>query len=188
MDTIRISEIWAEEIFRARESFPKVRLFWRARLVLNKRLTALVGRATLGGPKAGTVDISTQAFCVDSVPEDELRDTIRHELAHLMAYELEGDRGHGAAWKARAKQLGARPNRFAPAGMFAHLKRKERRSRHVYACFTCGHAYYLTGQRKRQCEEEEGNALACSCGGMHYPTGEHLTLSEACRRITAEQG
>jgi predicted SprT family Zn-dependent metalloprotease len=44
--------------------------------------------------------------------EDEVRETILHEVAHVIAGQ-EGDRGHGDVWKYYARHLGAKPERCA---------------------------------------------------------------------------
>jgi len=63
-----------------------------------------------------------QAFLLDNridlatwlvADHDQLRETVQHEVAHIAAYQLHKDRGHGWAWMALV--TGARPrNRFAP--------------------------------------------------------------------------
>lgn len=42
---------------------------------------------------------------------DLTEDTIRHEIAHAMAYLFDGHRGHGEAWKRWAVRCGAKPER-----------------------------------------------------------------------------
>lgn len=44
--------------------------------------------------------------------EDEVRETILHEIAHAIAGQV-GDRGHGRLWKGIARQIGAKPERCA---------------------------------------------------------------------------
>lgn len=44
--------------------------------------------------------------------EDEVRETILHEIAHAIAGQV-GDRGHGQLWKGIARQVGAKPERCA---------------------------------------------------------------------------
>jgi hypothetical protein len=43
-------------------------------------------------------------------PEEEVRDTILHEIAHALAWERHGEIGHhDARWKAICREIGARP-------------------------------------------------------------------------------
>ena len=39
----------------------------------------------------------------------QLEDTIRHEVAHFLAFDKYGETGHGATWKRCASLLGAKP-------------------------------------------------------------------------------
>lgn len=41
--------------------------------------------------------------------EDALLDTLAHEMAHAVAWAIDGDGGHGIAWMRRARQAGAHP-------------------------------------------------------------------------------
>lgn len=41
--------------------------------------------------------------------ESIVRDTLLHEFAHAIAYQLYGDSGHGACWKSVAVKLGVTP-------------------------------------------------------------------------------
>lgn len=57
-----------------------------------------------------TIQLST--FLTKSCPEEQVRDTILHEIAHAIAgYEA----GHGPKWKAVARQIGAAPKARGPA-------------------------------------------------------------------------
>lgn len=49
--------------------------------------------------------------------DEELIDTIKHEVAHACAIEYASDRGHGLVWKAWAQLLGARPEAFTNGGI-----------------------------------------------------------------------
>lgn len=46
--------------------------------------------------------------------EAEVRETILHEIAHVIAGQA-GDAGHGRIWKGIARQIGAKPERCAGA-------------------------------------------------------------------------
>ena len=50
--------------------------------------------------------------------EDQVRDTILHELAHALTFERHGRvRSHGAEWKAIARSLGASPRACSANGV-----------------------------------------------------------------------
>ncbi len=73
---------------------------------LNNRLKSTAGRAFI---EHGYIDLSV------SLMRDNMdyfaRDTIPHELAHMIAWRLYGDRGHGKAWKWVAHTLYGANNR-----------------------------------------------------------------------------
>lgn len=49
-----------------------------------------------------------------SLNPQSIEDTAAHEVAHLVAYRLYGDRGHGYAWKRVMRNLGRAPERCVP--------------------------------------------------------------------------
>ena len=50
--------------------------------------------------------------------EDQVRDTILHELAHALTFERHGRvRSHGSEWKAIARSLGAMPKACSASGV-----------------------------------------------------------------------
>lgn len=70
------------------------------RVVLNARLKTTAGRAFLEG---GYIELSPELMWEHT--ENFCRDTIPHELAHLVAYRIHGDQGHGKGWKHIIKQF-----------------------------------------------------------------------------------
>lgn len=79
---------------------------------------------------------------------DEIRDTILHEIAHALVGPKPG---HGPAWKAKCRAIGARPERCGDADMpegrwqarcltCASVYSRYRRPRHLrgWYCRTCG--------------------------------------------------
>jgi len=40
----------------------------------------------------------------------EMMDTLKHEIAHFIAYDLDGHMGHGWIWRMHAKALGCDPH------------------------------------------------------------------------------
>jgi len=86
------------------------------------------------------VDIHTHVFHGEG-QEAEFRDTLFHEIAHLIAYYGCDDQGHGAKWRKIFADLGY------PHGKRCHSlgrlrgttgKRRTRRV-YVYECNGCGH-------------------------------------------------
>jgi len=51
-----------------------------------------------------------EQLCKENI-EDFINDTIPHEVAHLIAYKVFGDDGHGDGWKSVMRALGLNPSR-----------------------------------------------------------------------------
>ena len=75
-------------------------------VAMNGRLTSTAGRAFL---KSGKLEFSTSLYVANR--EAFLNDTVPHEFAHLVAYQVYGDEGHGAGWKSVMVALGYEPTR-----------------------------------------------------------------------------
>lgn len=83
--------------------------------------------------------------------ETHVRDTILHEIAHALA----GDVGHSAKWKAQAKTIGARPERYYRASDVVmpkaryeavcpkckQVKSRYRKPKYTSACKACCKRY-----------------------------------------------
>ena len=62
--------------------------------------------------RMGPKEISISRPLVGLNPEEEVRDTILHEIAHALAWELHKDNcGHDERWKEICVRIGARPDR-----------------------------------------------------------------------------
>jgi SprT protein len=75
-------------------------------VVMNGRLTTTAGRAFL---ESGKLEFSPSLYAANQ--EDFIADTVVHEFAHLVAYQLAGDKGHGQAWKQVMIAFGVNPTR-----------------------------------------------------------------------------
>ena len=73
---------------------------------LNKRLTSTAGRAFI---EDGYIDLSV--YLLGRNTDYFKRDTIPHELCHMIAWRVYGDRGHGKAWKYVMQQMGVNGKR-----------------------------------------------------------------------------
>ena len=71
---------------------------------LNPRLHRVLGRCTMN---KGFIEIST------NIPQEEIEDTISHEMAHYIAYHEFRDAGHGLFWKMVHRKLGGNAQRVA---------------------------------------------------------------------------
>ena len=72
-------------------------------------------RTRLGVCRPATKSITLSAHLSRTLPEAEVEDTVRHEIAHALDHELNpsrrGRRAHDATWKALARRCGAAPER-----------------------------------------------------------------------------
>lgn len=60
--------------------------------------------------------------------EEEVKDTILHEIAHA----LDAERGHGEKWKEICRKIGAKPIRC-----FSDDIQKPNRTKYIYSCPNC---------------------------------------------------
>lgn len=73
---------------------------------MNARLTATGGRAFL---EQGYIDLS--CYLMERNKEYYEMDTIPHELCHIIAWRLYGDKGHGKGWKYVMQEMGVNGSR-----------------------------------------------------------------------------
>jgi len=78
----------------------------RPAVVMNARLTATGGRAFL---EEGKIDLS--CYLMTNNMDYYKVDTIPHELCHIIAWRLYGDKGHGKGWKYVMHQMGVNGTR-----------------------------------------------------------------------------
>ena len=100
--------------------------------VLWDKLQETLGEKLLGAPlerrrwtfkfsraktQLGTTQLQDKYIAVSRVlvqnglSREVISDTIRHEIAHAIDYEIRGETGHGPKWKKLAKKCGANPER-----------------------------------------------------------------------------
>jgi SprT protein len=72
-------------------------------VTLNNRLKTTAGRAFIEDVPQ-RIDLSTDLF--SQYTEHMIHDTIPHELAHLVAYTIHGDPGHGKGWYSVLAKMG----------------------------------------------------------------------------------
>ncbi len=59
--------------------------------------------------KINSKEISLSINHIENNNIEIIKDTILHEFAHAIAYQLYSDRGHGKYWKSVAREIGAIP-------------------------------------------------------------------------------
>lgn len=114
----------------------------RVRVGWNSRMQTTAGRAWWPDR---LIELNPK---LHDVPAEELWRTLRHELAHLVAYERAGRRRievHGAEWRAACAELGI-PNEQPFHSL--PFKRKRMRRNFAYTCPGC----YATIRRVKRIE------------------------------------
>jgi predicted SprT family Zn-dependent metalloprotease len=92
--------------------FPKLNSFTPPSIVFNKRLSSTAGRCFY---EENSIDISWKLFLVDRVTI--LEQTIPHEYAHQVAWNLYKAPGHCATWKDIMVAYGLKPDRCHSIGV-----------------------------------------------------------------------
>ncbi len=89
------------------------------------RMVSRLGQLLTNGKKGaeGIVEIALNIDLMLEGNEDELVETLAHEMAHAVDYQLNGRTGHGATWKRWALKAGCEP----VACTQRHIRRRRRR-------------------------------------------------------------
>jgi SprT protein len=84
---------------------------------------------------------------VHQAKPEMLEDTVAHEVAHLIAYEVHGraGTGHGAGWQSTMRKLGRTPSRTFNGTAEQRLAGKNM-TRHIYRC-DCGYELNVSAKR-----------------------------------------
>ncbi len=117
--------------------------------------------------RIGTIALSNRVLKTEA----QIRDTLVHEYAHLLAVHRHGPRaaGHGQPWRQAMIDLGAEPK----VRHTYEVERNQARQKVTYRCSLCGKAF-LRGRRF----PKRVRYLHVGCGG-------ELRL-ESVRRVTTE--
>jgi len=130
---------------------------------------------SLGGLRAGTytwrrrggshISYNPQVFALDFA--DHLQDTVAHEVAHHVVYQLFGPgiRPHGREWKTVARALGARPRARGDYPVEGVRVRRQRRFDYRCAC----QEWQLTTTRHKRIQA--GAEYRCNRCGQRLVTG-----------------
>lgn len=133
--------------------------------VLNGRLKKVAGRATClkGQPGFGKIEISTKIFSHHSVSEQQLAETITHELAHLAAgYRA----GHGSEWVRLFKLMGGNGEQFHDMTEAAEANRIPRQG-FAIECRSCGDIIGIVTRRGLGQANRWANRRRSKCCGYY---------------------
>lgn len=98
------------------EIFPTLVRFDCPKIKLNNRFTKTAGyaRLTKNGVKLNTVELSSKFLA--KFPDEMLNETLPHELAHFIDFNLNGwpvgKKGHDNVWKNIMLKIGKNPARL----------------------------------------------------------------------------
>lgn len=148
----------AERHFRCPMPPPEIRFDLRGQAA---------GQARIAAGQAGQIRYNRQLLCDN--PAEFLAQTVAHEVAHLVAYRVFGQRirPHGREWRAVMALFGAPPQR---CHRFAVAQDAGRRlARHAYHCICRSHA--LTSIRHNRVER--GQRYYCRACGQLLRPGAH---------------
>ena len=129
-------------------------------------------RRRLGVCRPATKRITLSAHLSCTLPDAEVEDTVRHEIAHALDHELHpnrrGRRAHDRTWKALARRCGATPERCFDGDLPA-----DPTAPYAAVCPTCGASRDLYRQpvRAHLCPTCSRSARPTYLRVTHRPTG-----------------
>lgn len=129
--------------------------------IMSTRKSTTAGKAYVGRVPFGVYEISLNIplLAVNNDP-DQIDQTVGHEIAHLIAYKVYGDRGHGASWKKVMRYFGLAPERCHDMSKAATTVGKNT-TIYVYRCTGCGKHVHLGAKRHKKQQQ-------CQAAGSRY--------------------
>lgn len=126
------------------------------------------GKACISETRYGryTIKLNVPLFAHND-DSDQIDNTVGHEIAHLVAFAVYGDRGHGKRWKSVMIRFGLPPERCHSMNDAARAVGKNT-TVYAYHCAGCGKVVSLGAKRhKRQLRELEwaGRGAYSHCRG-----------------------
>ena len=133
----------------------------KAHFQISNRMTSAGGSACVGGRNVGRVKLSGPIFRDPANSEADLRNTIRHELAHIA---VGPGQGHGPVWKREAVRMGCTGDRCHEMVTQARV----RKPRHDWSlsCACCGTEVGVLRNRVTVANFTRGKATRCCRAGI----------------------
>ena len=141
-------EAYLEEFRAAAEpAYPRLKRV-QLQIVICQKNTVTAGWARVRGAKSlfPTGEITVNQPIHDRGSEEDLRDTVGHELAHIIDVVNGNKMSHGKSWKRVMTTLGLPPQRTHDMDT-SHVKRMERFD---YVCEKCGREYSISKRMHNQ--------------------------------------
>lgn len=117
--------------------------------------------------------ISLNSVLLVENTDDFIARTVGHEVAHIIAFRLFGDRGHGRAWKRVMLVLGQDASRCHSYDVKNARVRKL--NRRVYTC-NCNTEHPITVQKHKKILSGMIKCRCRKCKTHIYDTGKQVTL------------
>lgn len=90
--------------------------------------------------------IGLSEYLIPFISDEEVKDTILHEIAHALSWIRYGEAGHGPAWKQVCLEIGAKPKRCFTGDLI------ELESRYKVKCPCCNFSFARHRFNKRKIE------------------------------------
>lgn len=113
-------------------------------------------KKSLGMCVYGSKSIKLSSYLLPFMSDDDVKDTILHEIAHALDWECRGKSDHGPEWKKWAIKVGAKPNRISKIS-------KEITDKSKYT-LTCPNGHKVAAHRKRK---RESSCAKCDPSGFN---------------------
>lgn len=107
-----------------RERFPQHRdAFAKVHFQTSRRMTSAAGKANC---RTGAIKLSEAFFSDPTNAKESLRNTVLHEIAHIVSPPQRGHSAHGRRWRATFVSFGGSGERCHQMKLAQGFKRKER--------------------------------------------------------------
>lgn len=123
--------------------------------VVTSKTKSSVGRCFFWGGRATKIELSEP--WVEVLDEQEVKDTILHEIAHAVAGL---DAGHGLRWKTVAMSLGARPSTCAKIDKEVVDKFNQKNAKYHATC-PCGKASMYFNRMGKNWQQGKYKCVIC---------------------------
>lgn len=100
------------------------------------RLTFFIKGRAAGWAKYAQWEVSINTYVAEQNIE-EMKDTVSHEIAHIVSFAVYGERGHGARWKMVHRMLGGNGKRCYDSKNVKVIPGR-RTNWHLYRCPNTG--------------------------------------------------
>ena len=159
-----------EVIERTRHYIYRARELFSLDFPLIEVLFDLKGRcAGMFRVKNGVKQIRYNAYLFAKYFNDNLENTVPHEVAHYIAYEVYGQRRirpHGPEWNALMQAFHANPSRTCNYDLNGIPQRKQRR--YLYLC-QCTDMHQLSNRRHQRAITGQASYMCRRCGQRLVP-------------------